>query len=355
MFSANLYNPYYHITVAILTFIVLSQYSSRTMLGKKRSNWLAFILAIAFSYIIGTRPVSNTYFVDMSNYAGMYENAFNDRFYFTWDTTNVIFDNLFLYLASKSVPVKDFFLLMASIYFLGIYFACRKAFPRDILLSFLCYLGAFSTFSYATNGIKAGAAASLFLIAFAYRDNLKIAIIFLALSLGFHHAMILPIAAFILTLFYQNRKFWLFIWIVCLLLAILHVTFFQQLFAGLTDEQGSSYLNTIGGDVSGLRIDFIIYSGIPIFLGYYLTKKFHIENKGYDFLWSVYTLTNAVYLLCTYASFTNRIAYLSWLMYPFILLYPVLNVNWGKHQYDYLNYVVLGHLAFTLFMVFIYY
>lgn len=55
-----------------------------------------------------------------------------------------------------------FFGLIAAIYFIGMFVACRKLFPSNTLIVFLVCLAAFSTFSYGTNGIKAGAAASLF-------------------------------------------------------------------------------------------------------------------------------------------------------------------------------------------------
>ena len=107
-------------------------------------------------------------------------------------------------------------------------------------------------------------------------------------------------------------------------------------------------------NVSGFRPDFILYSAVPIIIGYYLINTKKIKDKTYHFLWCVYTLTNCVFLLCTYGSFINRIAYLSWLMLPFVLLYPYTNINWSKQQNEYLRYIIWGHLGFSLFMFFIY-
>ena len=140
------------------------------------------------------------------------------------------------------------------------------------------------------------------------------------------------------------------------MLAAAHITYFQSLFSGFTDEHGANYLTVDNQEkfVSGFRPDFIIYSAIPIFVGYYLIGKQKIKSPYYNFLWCVYTLTNSVFLLCTYGSFINRIAYLSWLMYPFVLLYPFVNAYWHERQHQYLRYAVYGHLGFTLFMVLIY-
>ena len=60
-------------------------------------------------------------------------------------------------------------------------------------------------------------------------------------------------------------------------------------------------------------------------------------------------------MLCMYANFTNRIAYLSWFLYPIVLIYPYLNEDWGVNKYKIFSMVVFLHLSFTLFMSVIYY
>ena len=169
--------------------------------------------------------------------------------------------------------------------------------------------------------------------------------------------MLAPIVAYVMATFYKKPQSYLYAWIVCFLLAAAHITFFQTLFAGFTDEQGAGYLAVNRADkaVSGFRPDFILYSAVPVFLGYYLMTKKRVKSDSYIFLWCVYTATNCVFLLCTYGSYINRIAYLSWLMYPIVLLYPFVNVVWSPYQKKYLKNVVYYHLYFTLFMVFIYY
>lgn len=360
--APELYQPIYLLIVTILTYITCQRYSVWYSDEEERNAAVsqpryAGMLAIFMTFFIGLRPIRG-HFVDMWNYKVDYMTFnYGKPFKFTWDTDNFLFDNLMSWLGSNRVDITYFFLFVAVIYFGLMFLACRKLFPNDTLLSFLVYLGALSTFSYGTNGIKAGAAASIFLLALAYRDVWWKAGIFLILSLGFHHSMAAPIAIFIIAYFVKERKYFLLIWIVALIMAALHITFFQEIFAGLTDEQGAGYLQVTDKirAVSGFRPDFILYSAIPIFLGNYIMQKYEIESDEYDFLWNVYTLTNAIFLLCSYGSFINRIAYLSWLMYPFVLIYPFLKADLGYYQNRYLQYVVFGHLGFTLFMDFIYY
>lgn len=251
-----------------------------------------------------------------------------------------------------------FFVIIAAIYFGCAYWGIRRLFPRDTAIAYLTFLGAFSTFSYATNGIKAGAAASLFILALSYYRKWIICVPLLIITLGFHHSMIMPIAAFILAMLLKNPKHFFWIWLFCLICAITHVYFFQQLFAGLADDKAASYLystDTDWGGKSGFRIDFVLYSAMPVFVGYYAIYKYKIKSKVYDLLLKIYLTANGIWMLCMYAEFTNRIAYLSWAIYPLVLIFPILEIGWGNRHYKTVANVFIAHLAFTLFMEILYY
>lgn len=357
-----LYQPIYLTIITLLTIGCIIRYASypssriTSLYVAKTSNG-SIVLTIFLILFIGLRPISGI-FVDMANYSLSYQFNQGNIFNFDWNAKNLIFDNLFNWMSCVNIPIQFFFLTIATIYFGGIFIACRKLFPHDYLYAILIYCAAFSTFSYGTNGIKAGAAASLFLIAIAYRKQWKIALLFLLLSYGFHHSMHLPIAAYIITVLFKRPQYYLVLWIICFLLAAAHITFFQELFANMTDEQGAGYLQTQGtnwGGKEGFRLDFLIYSAIPVIIGYYIIIKHHIQSNQYNFIYNIYLLVNSVWMLCMYANFTNRIAYLSWFMLPIVLIYPFMNEQIDRNQYKTLNYIAFGHLAFTLFMAIIYY
>ena len=226
----------------------------------------------------------------------------------------------------------------------------------------MVFLGAFSTFSYGTNGTKAGDAAALFLCALAYRNDKPIFASLLALaSWGFHHSMSPCVLAFFIVWFYSKPRYFFYFWLTCLVLSAAHITFFQNLFASYSDTKGASYLdveNMAGWDgKSGFRLDFVIYSFMPVVVGYYAVFRKKIDNVKYNRLLSTYLLMNGLWLLCMYAGFTNRIAYLSWFMYPIVLIYPLLDkeCNWGKSRYKTVAVFAGLHLGFTLFMNLIYY
>lgn len=366
MLPARYYQLIYLIIVLILTLACMRKYkfySQSRLNGNENQSYIPVIVsALLFSLFIGFRPVDVQYFVDMFNYDLHWYSRADPNYQWTWDTDNFIFDNLFGYFSGRGLSSRFLFISIAILYFVGIAFACCSIFPKDKFSTFIVYLAAFSTFSYSTNGIKAGAAASLFLIAVAFYLNRKWlgALLFLILSLGFHHSMILPVTAFIICVFVKNPKLFFYFWFFCLLMALFHIKLFQQIFAGFVDEQGAFYLlgdeEKVRHDIlGGFRIDFVFYSAIPIIIGWIAVFKKKIVSKGYSFILCLYTLTNSVWMLCMYAEFTNRIAYLSWLLYPIVLIYPFLKERWSTKQYKVFQTVALGHLAFTLFMSFVYY
>ena len=360
MIPAAYYQNIYLFIVTLMTLYAMSLYSKMGKQNntKNASKTITFLLLLFLIWFIGTRPIDGVYFQDMANYSHSYEMFIGDNFLFEWNTTNLIWDNFFIWMASRSVSFTTWLLIVATAYFGLMYIASRKLFDKDVLLAFVVYLGAFSTFSYGTNGMKAGVAASLFLVAIAYRDKLWISIPVALLTLGIHHSMIMVITAYFLVLFVKNPKYYFVGWIICLIIAALHISFFQVLFASFSDESGSEYLSATEETSIiriGFRPDFILYSAVPIYSGYQMLNKYHFKSTTYSFILRLYILTNSIWMLCMYASFTNRIAYLSWFMYPFVLLYPFVSREKNQFQGKYFRWVVYGHLGFTLFMFLIFY
>ena len=361
LLPAKYYIDVYLLIVTILTFVVIKPYPTydieRVGTPRKENPFWTVLLTIFIVLFIGFRPV-NGIFMDMGGYAMMWDSYYFDGF--NIDEQNFLFDNLRYFMSSAGFSYTDFFVLIALIYFGCMSWACCELFPNDRLIAFLVCLAAFSTFSYGTNGIKAGAAASIFLVAFAMYDKgkLLLSLLFLVISLGFHHSMILPIASFLVCLFVKKPRVYQLFWIICFFIALFHIKYFQTLFAGFIDDHSAEYL--LGEELrhevfGGFRIDFILYSAVPIFLGWWVEKNNIVKSERYSFILNLYTLINAMWLLCMYASYTNRIAYLSWFLYPIVLIYPLLKMPIVSNQYRIFKTVVIAHLCFTLFIEFIYY
>lgn len=321
----------------------------------KEKSGMSLLVCLLFIWFIGNRPV-HIVFADMMVYAVDYVFVHRTWEGFNFDRQNIIYDNLIRYMAAGiHAHYTTFFQLMSVLFFLPMHYACKKFIPNHILLSFLAFSGAFVTFYTATNGFKGGAATSMFALALAYRySNPALMVFWVAMSFGFHHSMQLMIASLILTFFIKNPKYYFYGWALSLVLCVFHVSYFQDLFAGMTDERGAGYLNATGETVSGFRLDFVLYSMAPIVMGYYMKFKCKWEDKNYDLLLCVYLASNALWLLCMYSAFTNRIASLSWSLYSLVLLYPCFRM---EDQENFVvknrNLIIMAHLAFTMFMHFI--
>lgn len=362
-FLASVYQYIYLLVISIITFLYLPRYvysKPHPAADSKGQNDNAYILLIILILFIGFRPVSAKYFVDMIAYDRILTWYADDPFVFDWDNDNKLFDNFILWFSSGQYAHKYFFLLMAALYFVPMYFGLKRLFPDSAKLAFITYLAGFSTFSYSVNGIKAGVAASIFILALSFSDKKLICALLMLISLGFHHSMVMPIAACIIVLFIRAPRLYYAIWIFCLLVCALHITYFQGIFADMTDEQGARYLTATEGNsysYIGFRPDFILYSAVPVIMGYlFEIRSRHKLSRKYQFLIHFYILTNAIWMLCMYASFNNRIAYLSWFVYPIVIIAPFLDrLNKDPRRYLKLDMTVKLHLGFTLFMVFIYY
>lgn len=358
---ASSYHPIFDIVVVLLTIVFSLKYASLSgnkVKDRSNSSIFGLITALSFSIFIGLRPLSGR-FVDMVNYNSIYYTLiYGNNNGFRWDTENLLFDNILFFLGDNKIEITIFFLIISLIYFGLTYISCLKLYPKDSIYAFICFLGAFSTFSYATNGIKAGAAAAIFICAIAYRRKTIGTIILLLLSFGMHHSMIVPVLAFLIAKTYKNTKFYLYFWLFSLLVALLNISFFIEFFAQFADEGGKIYLSDTAGNwggKSGFRYDFVIYSFFPILVGYYTIYKQRIATPLYKFIFNIYLITNSVWMLCMHAAFTNRIAYLSWQLYPFVLVTPFFNNSLTTHYVKELNTVVWIQLLFTLTMTYIYY
>lgn len=359
MIDGIYYQTIYLLIVVIFSFVAYHNYSN-AIIKLSDSSVGVCLLALFMALFIGTRPV-HIVFADTVGYVGYYNMLQRAEYSFDSGVENLLFDNILSYLASTGYDYKVWLTLIAFIYFIGRYVACKKLFPQHTSIAYLVFLGAFITYTSSVNGFKNGAATTFFVLAIAYRDKILLAICFLLLSWGFHHAMHVCIIAYVIAFFYNKPKPYFVFWVICLIIAIVKIQYFQILFGGWTDEKSAGYLML--GDTgwrTGMRYDFVLYSAIPIIQGWWQRRKYGVISNRYLFVLNIYTLLNGVWMLCMYASFTNRIAALSWGLYSIVILMPFFEKRNGCEivpaiQNKGLSKVLLYNLLFTLFMEVIYY
>ena len=358
MLPAELYHDVFLIFVLLLAIFSLPNYaiSDCDSLSTNFSPKGIFLL-ITITLFIGLRPLSIV-FADMGQYKDMLDSYQGTIFQFNSEAENFIYDNLMIYLACDGFPYTLYYLMIAGLYYTCYYICLRKIFKEDVYILFLLFLSAFMTFSSSTNGIKAGAATAIFMVAVANFENSKKWIPLLLISYGFHHAMQVPIVAFLCNKLYHKTNMYFIFWIFCVICAAAHITVFQNLFSNYTNDKGASYLITTGqewGGKTGFRIDFVLYSAMPVLMGYYAIIKEKIADFFYERILSIYMLTNGVWMLCMYMNYNNRLAALSWGMYVVVLFYPIFRCAWPGNRNETFKKIAWAHIGFTMAMHFVYY
>lgn len=366
LFPPNSYLYVYLFVATVSTILVATSYyfidGERIKVYSPRTDYIALFIALFFAIFIGAREPIMEYFGDSEGMARYFNLIKLSTSGFKWDreASNFIFDNLLEWMSKSGYTYTAFFTVISVLYFFGALLVCKLMFPNHLLASYLVWLSGFMTYGSSVNGFKAGVASIMFLLALAFKERqLILSVLFLILSLGFHHAMNLCVASFVLAFLIRSTRVYVAFWIVCVIISAAHITYFQELLVDYVDEKGAAYLIISDdpfreGYYTGFRIDFILFSIMPIILGLYAIAKKQIEDKNFKFWLNVYLISNGLWLLCMYASYANRIAALSWAMYPILLCYPFLRCNWGNNRYATFTKVILVQLGFNLFMKLIY-
>ncbi|MDE7025243.1 MAG: EpsG family protein [Paramuribaculum sp.] len=317
----------------------------------------AFIICTIFALWIGMRPnhfifgdtyfYTHTYNLMKYNIGGSYE-----------ESSEWIWNNL-SYACSQIMDVSYYFTIIAIGYFGFTLIACRILTKNNVIISLLFIFGAFSFFSYGTNGIRNGLACSIALSAIALcaysRKDLIFAIVLAFIAINIHRSTVLPIASLFASIYIVKQFKWAYtFWILSIFISLVAGGTVTAAFVSLGFDDRTSYLTTMDDGMfshTGFRWDFLIYSMMPIVLGYYVVIKRGIQDRTYIILLNTYTLANAFWVMVIRANYSNRFAYLSWFMYPIVLAYPLLQLNiWGQEQGKRASQIMLAHIGFTWFM-----
>ena len=358
MIPDYLYTPIFYNLLLILTLITAYQISQESEINlrlrrKAETPYWTWLFAILLAVFIGFRPVSWV-FVDTPNYAyvfSIYEQA---------DLTDINFEegdylfSMFTFYSSKLMSVNWYFFIIALAYILLPFLAIKKLFPVKVWLAFLVYISAFSFWSAGTNGLRTGLATAIFLFAFSQINRKWFMVIMLLISVGIHKSMLLPVSALVLSYFYRNSKTYIILWLLAIPISLFSGAFWENLFAGLGFDYRLNYLTTEADSYlfsnTGFRWDFLLYSAVPIVVGYYVVFIKKVTTSVYSFLLNIYIISNTFWILIITANYSNRFAYLSWFLYPVVLLYPFIRFNFWENKSLKIALLLLLHFGFSYVM-----
>lgn len=360
--QASHYVEVYIVVLGIISLICYSRLSYFTADDLAEQSVfpknVAFVLALIVIAYIGYRPLSGV-FTDMYGYASYYINGL------VVDTGELGLYITILLGHQLGLSLEGWFTLIAAIFFLSYFFASYNFSQEHGGVIFLTILVAFLTFAYATNVIRSGMAHALLFLGIS--SHLKnedkkvrvIALLCFAAAFLAHKTTALPLACFFVSLYLKNVSLCFKIWVLSIFLSLALGNQATALFQNLGfDDRLDNYLtsdNFEGFSRTGFRWDFLLYSSMPILLGYYITFMRRVSDPIYTILLSTYLLSNSFWVIVIRASFSDRFAYLSWFLYPIVLAYPLLKMDiWDYRQGVNAKLILIGHLAFTMFMTFFY-
>ncbi len=360
MIPAYLYKTVFLYSVIGLTLCACFTIGRSAQSIRRGSNnfFVALILSLLYALFFGDRPISGFYFGDTYFYEHTFYLMKNHIFGSYLDSADWIWTN-FSYACAQIMEVKGYFTIIAFGYLGCTLFACRILTKNNVLVSLLFVMGAFSFYTYGVNGIRNGLACAICLMVIALlatsQKNLFIGLVFSFLAINIHKTTMLPLVSLFASIYVVKSFKWAYtFWLLSIVISLVAGGAVTALFAGLGFDDRLSYLASMDEGMfsrTGFRWDFLIYSMMPIILGYYVVIKRGIQDRTYTILLNTYTLANAFWVMVIRANYSNRFAYLSWFMYPIVLAYPLLKLDiWGDRQGSRLKQIMLAHIGFTWFM-----
>jgi hypothetical protein len=304
------------------------------------------LVVIVLCVLIGLRPISYA-FGDMGAY---YKHFLEYAGGASLSGKDIVFDWL-MWLFSQVTTPGLFFLFCALVYLLPLRSASKRVLGNYWPLGFVFLIAHFSFYGFAVNGIRNGMAMSVFILAITLRGWR--AWLLMAISVGLHASLILPVVAYVAANFGFKAKWAVVFWVACLFVS-LAVPGIATLLATLlpVDDRLQQYA-AIGNEYNdqfssaGFRWDFVLYGALPILVGWYFIFKKKRFDEFYLKLFSAYVITNAVWLLLIMLPFSNRFAYLSWGFMGLVYAYPLIKWKVFNQQQVVYSVLLIGVAGFS--------
>lgn len=193
-----------------------------------------------------------------------------------------------------------FFILLSFIYTLSYVVFAKYHFKNYWGFFVIMAFGCVDFSSYGYNTVRSGLAISMCLVCLGFDKKVWLKVMLLLLAVSIHKSMLLPISAYLLTSKLKRGFYVYMLWIICFIFSVVNLDLSNMfLEIGFADERIDRYAATISGERetnydTGYRIDFLIYSIIPMVISFYYVKAKHIVERLYLHLFYTYIFVNAI-------------------------------------------------------------
>ena len=367
MIPVEYYTTIYYVTICVVLIgFLLPRLVVKSIDFNRRELRLYTIALLAIPILfIGFRDPFGAfkYFGDTRAYTKTFQEI---KFWNKTEFTKDLGFYVYMKWMASFTSIQLFYLISALIYVYLPYLTFKKWFKEYAIYILIAFVFSMSFWAFGVNGLRNGLASSIFLFGLKYFDKKWIMYVLMVLSITFHKGMLLPLLAFLASgWLIKSEKKALIFWLVTIPVSLFFRNalgdFTELIFAGdsiIQDKRAFIYFSNKAESLTyetGFRVDFILYSVVPIFIGYWAIIKKGLDNQLYRQLFRTYVMANGIWILMIYAPYTNRIAYLSWFLMPLLLTVPFISdiklyISNNKQK---LIYVLYGSLIFTLIMQYI--
>lgn len=363
-FLAPLSEYYYFAYWFIVLLMTVKQYYTidkfpRSAVIERSFDYQSLLIfSIFFILFYGLRPVYVGCFGDTVVYRKTYELLQNYGVFNMQGEDDIKSDWLFYIIQRFCAEIMDvhlWFMLMMCCYIIPMYQGCKLIDKKHGALFMLFCIGAFEFYSFGVNGVRNGIACSLVILAVGAfcEKQIVVAAILCFIATGFHKSAILPAATLFFSYYVRNPKYMFIAWLGAIGISLAVGGQIDAMLSTMSyDERLAGNLQ--GDEADGLilehrfRWDFLLYSSMPVLLAWYTIFKRKLFDNTYLVLLGTYMYANSFWVLAIRAIFSNRIAYLSWFIYPIVLAYPLLNFEvFKKNHSKKTALILLAHFGFT--------
>lgn len=305
---------------------------------------IGFIVCTILIIFLGFFPIEWGTYTDREYYA---------KEYIDIQTTGIITRNIdygFSYISvilSHILSVELYFVIISFIYLFNYSYTIAKLVNKQYFWLLLIVVLSLGFTAYNINTMRAGLAISVIVLSVAFYPNKKKMIFCFIIAALIHKSVLIPCFMMVIAYFNDKSKIYFYLWLLSIPLSFATGSLFNTMFTALSDDYRTEYLIKDNSEYNtGFRIDFIIYSLLPIIIGWYYIFKLKYKDKLYHMIYNSYILTNIFWILVIRANYSDRFAYLSWFLIPFILGIPLLKGNLKINSGKWIGLILLGETTF---------
>lgn len=345
--SITLFTIIFYASILVPIFGIFSLAQSYSI-GKENFvlNYLGPFYILFVFLLIAFRPIGVDGFTDTAMYMEWFSKSkLNNQI----QTKDIGFGML-IFLTSKIVSVRVFFVICTLMSFGTIYYISRIVAGKFWFLFFLGEMISLYFWNHQVFTIRQGIA-SLFFLAGLFQKRFHMTLLLCLLAISFHKSFLLPFFCYFLITIFNKTNFYIALWVFSIPISYFYGHEIGAFLSNILPEETRRYYFPNTADTlifENFRWDVILYSSIFIILPLF----YKIKDEKYLNFYNLYVLTNLFTILLIWPTdrFIHRFAYLSWFLSPVIIYYPLFQNKNLISFYKYFKTIIVFYILIVVYL-----